>query len=118
MLTFNCNNATAGASPAYFVATPTVPALPIVVDSPHSGIAYPPDFATVAPDDAIRTTWDAYVDELWAGTPARGGTLLGARFRAHTSIRTARKRTSTQRCSPSRGPSRLRRSRTRSAGWG
>ncbi|VWC80854.1 MULTISPECIES: N-formylglutamate amidohydrolase [Burkholderia] len=80
MLTFNCNNATADASPAHFIATPTVPALPIVVDSPHSGIAYPPDFATVAPDDAIRTTWDAYIDELWAGTPARGGTLLGATF--------------------------------------
>ena len=80
MLTFNCNNATAGASPAYFVATPTVPALPIVVDSPHSGIAYPPDFATVAPDDAIRTTWDAYVDEPVGRHAARGGTLLGARF--------------------------------------
>ncbi|HDR9629557.1 TPA: N-formylglutamate amidohydrolase, partial [Burkholderia stabilis] len=73
MPTFNCNNTAAGDSPAYFVARPTAPALPIVVDSPHSGIAYPPDFSPVAPDDAIRTTWDAYIDALWAGAPARGG---------------------------------------------
>ncbi len=80
MLTFNCNNTHIGESSAYFVAQPTAPALPIVVDSPHSGIAYPADFRPVAPDDAIRTTWDAYVDELWSGTAARGGTLLGATF--------------------------------------
>ncbi|KVL30947.1 N-formylglutamate amidohydrolase [Burkholderia sp. MSMB1835] len=80
MLTFNCNTAAAGESPAYCVAPPTAPALPVVVDSPHSGIAYPPDFSTVASDDAIRTTWDAYVDELWSGAPARGATLLRATF--------------------------------------
>ncbi|MGZ2746496.1 N-formylglutamate amidohydrolase [Burkholderia stagnalis] len=80
MVTFNCNTAASGEPAAFFVAHPTAAALPIVVDSPHSGIAYPPDFAPVAPDDAIRTSWDAYVDELWAGTPARGGTLIGATF--------------------------------------
>ncbi|MCW0142027.1 N-formylglutamate amidohydrolase [Burkholderia pseudomallei] len=54
--------------------------MPIVVDSPHSGIAYPPDFGAVAPRHAILTSWDAFVDELWAGAPERGCALVGARF--------------------------------------
>ncbi|KWD50888.1 N-formylglutamate amidohydrolase [Burkholderia ubonensis] len=80
MVTFNCNIGAAGEPSAYFVARPSAGALPIVVDSPHSGLAYPPDFAPVASHDAIRTSWDAYVDELWAGAPARGATLIGATF--------------------------------------
>ncbi|WP_309249524.1 N-formylglutamate amidohydrolase [Paraburkholderia sp. CNPSo 3272] len=54
--------------------------LPIVFDSPHSGFTLPDDFGTVAPREAILTSWDAFVDELWAGVPARGGVLIGARF--------------------------------------
>lgn len=54
--------------------------LPMVVDSPHSGTLYPINSGIVAPADALRTTWDAYVDELWDAAPAVGGVLLAARF--------------------------------------
>ncbi|AOJ07721.1 N-formylglutamate amidohydrolase [Burkholderia mayonis] len=80
MLTFNRNTVALEERFACFVAQPLAAALPIVVDSPHSGIAYPPDFGTVAPRDAVLTSWDAFVDELWAGAPERGGALIGARF--------------------------------------
>jgi N-formylglutamate deformylase len=63
-----------------FVAGPRTTPLPIVFDSPHSGIELPADFHTIAPREAILTTWDAFVDELWAGVPERGGVLIGARF--------------------------------------
>jgi N-formylglutamate deformylase len=66
-------------APCFTVAPQAAP-LPIVFDSPHSGITLPDDFGTVAPREAILTTWDAFVDELWSGVPARGGVLIGARF--------------------------------------
>ncbi|WKW12741.1 N-formylglutamate amidohydrolase [Pseudogemmatithrix spongiicola] len=53
---------------------------PIVVDSPHSGLEMPEDFGTIATLDALRTTWDAFVDELWADAPAHGATLVAASF--------------------------------------
>jgi N-formylglutamate amidohydrolase len=40
---------------------------PIVVDSPHSGTIYPFNTGIVAPSQALKTTWDAFVDELWEG---------------------------------------------------
>ncbi|RKF40615.1 N-formylglutamate amidohydrolase [Paraburkholderia fungorum] len=54
--------------------------MPILFDSPHSGIALPADFGTSAPAGAIRSSWDAFVDELWAGVPEQGGVLIGAHF--------------------------------------
>ncbi|MEX3923620.1 N-formylglutamate amidohydrolase [Paraburkholderia sp. BR10936] len=66
-------------APCFTVAAQAAP-LPIVFDSPHSGITLPDDFGTVAPREAILTSWDAFVDELWGGVPARGGVLIGARF--------------------------------------
>jgi N-formylglutamate deformylase len=64
----------------YFVTEAQSAPLPIVFDSPHSGIALPDDFGTIAPREALLTSWDAYIDELWAGVPARGGVLIGAHF--------------------------------------
>jgi len=58
----------------------TETSLPIVIDSPHSGIDYPFNSGIVAPAEALKTTWDAYVDELWGSAPAIGGPLLSARF--------------------------------------
>ncbi|MFP5380119.1 MAG: N-formylglutamate amidohydrolase [Vicinamibacteria bacterium] len=52
----------------------------LVVDSPHSGMDWPDDFHPGAPRDAILTTWDAWVDELWAGAVDAGATLVAARF--------------------------------------
>ncbi|MEX3977394.1 N-formylglutamate amidohydrolase [Paraburkholderia sp. EG287A] len=66
-------------APCFTVAAQAEP-LPIVFDSPHSGITLPDDFGTVVPREAILSSWDAFVDELWAGIPARGGVLIGARF--------------------------------------
>ena len=62
------------------VHEPTGAAAPILVDSPHSGLVLPDEFGTVAGLDALRTTWDAFVDELWADAPAHGATLLAATF--------------------------------------
>ncbi|WP_281718687.1 N-formylglutamate amidohydrolase [Pandoraea apista] len=62
------------------VVPPSVPSLPIVFDSPHSGFDMPHDFGTVAPREALLTGWDAFVDELWACVPRHGGTLIAANF--------------------------------------
>lgn len=54
--------------------------LPILVDSPHSGMDWPADFRPAAPREAILTTWDAFVDELWCGAADVGASLLTAQF--------------------------------------
>ncbi len=56
------------------------PALPIVVDSPHSGTDYPADFGSVLQGLALRQGEDTWVHELWASAPAHGATLLAAHF--------------------------------------
>lgn len=52
----------------------------VILDSPHSGMDWPADFRPDAPREAILTTWDAFVDQLWAGAPPLGAALLAARF--------------------------------------
>lgn len=64
----------------YRVLPPTVEAIPLVCDSPHSGCTYPADFQTVLPTSVLRWAEDAYVDELWASVPRHGGTLICAEF--------------------------------------
>lgn len=64
----------------FSLTLPTAPVLPIVVDSPHSGTDYPPDFGSVLHGLALRQGEDTWVHELWAGAPAHGATLLAARF--------------------------------------
>lgn len=66
----------------YSLLRPTkgVMALPIVFDSPHSGTMYPINSGIVAPADALKSTWDAFVDELWGAAPDAGAALLAARF--------------------------------------
>jgi len=66
--------------PAHRLLEPTGHRAPVLVDSPHSGWQWPADFTPSAPRDALRTTWDAYVDELWSGAPDVGVTLLAAHF--------------------------------------
>lgn len=65
---------------AFVLKTPRTGATPIVFDSPHSGFVFPRDFRPAATRAEIRTTCDAYVDELCAGVVASGATLLAARF--------------------------------------
>lgn len=64
----------------YRLLTPSVEAVPLVCDSPHSGNIYPADFQTVLPTSVLRWAEDAHVDALWASVPRHGGTLLCAEF--------------------------------------
>jgi len=59
---------------------PTGAAAPLVFDSPHSGMEYPPDFAPAASREQIATTWDAHVDALYRGVTEAGAVLLAATF--------------------------------------
>ena len=59
---------------------PSAPALPIVIDSPHSGTDYPADFGSVLGGLSLRQGEDTWVHELWAGAPRHGATLLAANF--------------------------------------
>jgi N-formylglutamate deformylase len=55
-------------------------ALPLVLDSPHSGSVYPDEFAYCCSLAVLRRAEDAYVDELFDAAPAHGATLIGALF--------------------------------------
>lgn len=50
----------------------------LLYDSPHSGRAYPDDWATKASRAELRRGEDAYVDELIAGATGLGATVLEA----------------------------------------
>jgi N-formylglutamate amidohydrolase len=54
--------------------------VPVVYDSPHSGEVLPPSFEPVAPDHALRSGVDMFVDELFGAAPANGSPLLSAHF--------------------------------------
>jgi len=62
------------------IQRPTSVPIPLVLDSPHSNFDLPEDFRPAAPVGAIRTGWDAYLDDLWAGATQQGATLISARF--------------------------------------
>lgn len=59
---------------------PQQAALPLVLDSPHSGNRFPADFDAVVSEAELREAEDCYVDELWGGAPALGAPLLAALF--------------------------------------
>ena len=58
------------------------PPTPLVFASPHSGDAYPPDMiaAVRLPLEALRASEDAFVDQVIAGAPRLGATVIRARF--------------------------------------
>ncbi|MBN8508044.1 MAG: N-formylglutamate amidohydrolase [Burkholderiales bacterium] len=66
--------------PPVEVHRPAGAALPIVVDSPHSGRWYPGDFGYAAPFERLRKGEDLYVDDLYANVPSFGATLICANF--------------------------------------
>lgn len=73
--------------PPVVVCAPEAAPVALVLDSPHSGMAWPADFAPRAPLAAILSTWDAWVEELWGDAPALGATLVHARFpRAYVDV--------------------------------
>jgi N-formylglutamate deformylase len=60
--------------------SPSVTALPIVVDSPHSGTDYPADFGARLVGALLRRGEDTHIDTLYGHAPAFGATLLAANF--------------------------------------
>ena len=64
----------------YFIHEPTGPARPLIVDSPHSGSAYPADFGHACGIEALRRAEDNYIDELFSGAVDHGAVFLGATF--------------------------------------
>lgn len=64
----------------YQLNPPTADAVPLVLDSPHSGVDYPDDFGCSVGRDKLRQAEDSFVDELFAAGPGVGATLIAARF--------------------------------------
>lgn len=59
---------------------PRVPPIPLVLDSPHSGEAYPGDFDHAPPRELVRQAEDTHVARLWRGALDVGATLVEATF--------------------------------------
>ncbi|RJF98001.1 N-formylglutamate amidohydrolase [Noviherbaspirillum saxi] len=59
---------------------PAGEAIPLVCDSPHSGVYYPDDFQAAIPQARLREGEDTHVDALWRAAPEFGATLLAANF--------------------------------------
>ena len=57
---------------------PRTPAIPLVLDSPHSGNRFPGDFGAQVTESELREGEDIYVDELYAAAPEMGAPLLAA----------------------------------------
>lgn len=66
--------------PRLEIVRPSGPAIALVCDSPHSGTQYPPDFGYHVDLADLRRCEDTLVEELWAGVPEVGGTLIHAHF--------------------------------------
>jgi len=64
----------------YACHKPVVGRLPLVFDSPHSGMHYPDDFRYTAPFSLLKHSEDMYVEELYNAAPGLGATLLEALF--------------------------------------
>lgn len=64
----------------YKLISPTGDAIPLVLDSPHSGTLYPDDFDTSVPHAKLRQAEDTFVDELYSNGPGFGATLISAIF--------------------------------------
>jgi N-formylglutamate deformylase len=62
------------------VRPPSGDALPLVMDSPHSGAQYPEDFEHSISRTHLRSLEDAFVDELFHDSPRHGATFLRALF--------------------------------------
>jgi len=66
---------------AYTLHRPRRLMTPLVFSSPHSGREYPAAFVAASPLDAhtLRSSEDAFVDELFRHAPYRGAPLIAAR---------------------------------------
>ena len=66
--------------PPFTLRLPEGEALPLICDSPHSGVLYPDDFNYAVPFDMLRRGEDTDVHVLWQALPSVGATLLAAEF--------------------------------------
>jgi N-formylglutamate amidohydrolase len=66
--------------PVLVVHGPPAAEVPLVLDSPHSGAAMPPDFGSVRTEAELREGEDSFIDELYRPATARGVPLLAALF--------------------------------------
>ena len=65
-------------APAFVLHGPVAAKTPIVLDSPHSGDAFPADFGSVLPEFDLREGEDCFVDQLWMPATERGIGLVAA----------------------------------------
>lgn len=67
---------------AYDLLEPAVPSGSVIFASPHSGRHYPPEFVgeSVLSAHDLRSSEDAFVDQLVGAAPAHGAPLLCARW--------------------------------------
>jgi N-formylglutamate deformylase len=64
----------------FTLTKPTGTRVPLVLDSPHSGVDYPEDFHSAVAAERLRQAEDTFVDELYASGPSLGATLITAAF--------------------------------------
>jgi len=67
-------------SAPYVRHAPAAAALPLVLDSPHSGEHYPEDFDHAPPRVVVRQAEDTHVARLYGFAPRLGATLIEANF--------------------------------------
>lgn len=65
---------------AYELIPAAEPAVPLILDSPHSGTEYPDDFTTLVEHSRLRGGEDTDVEKLFAAAPRLGAPLLHALF--------------------------------------
>ena len=68
---------------AFIRHDPPGPALPLVLDSPHSGTEYPQDFGHSVPRDQLRPTVDGVIAELGGCGPLSVACAKSAIERGH-----------------------------------
>jgi len=65
---------------AFRLHGPAAPAVPLVLDSPHSGLRFPPDFDPIVGELELRDGEDCFVDQLYLPATELGIPLLAAEF--------------------------------------
>jgi N-formylglutamate deformylase len=68
----------ASSSSAFVLHGPTDPRTPLVLDSPHSGFAFPDDFGSALTEFDLREGEDCFVDQLYLPATERGVGLIAA----------------------------------------
>jgi N-formylglutamate amidohydrolase len=63
---------------AFRLHGPAVPAVPLVLDSPHSGLRFPSDFDAVVSEFDLRDGEDCFIDQLYLPATEFGVPLLAA----------------------------------------